>query len=141
MADGRGGYRQPANPAPVSGPGKLARRTDGGPTQPQVQLPDAKYGEQSAFQDAQAAAPMAGGPDLSQLVPMSAPTQRPDEPVQSGMAGGPGAGPAVPPPSQIDPQDAERLRSYLPVLIVLASSPDASPATKQYVRQLRGELG
>jgi len=27
----RGGYRKPGNPAPVSGPGKLSRRTDGGP--------------------------------------------------------------------------------------------------------------
>ena len=33
------------------------------------------------------------------------------------------------------------LSSYLPVFILLASSPDADPATKQYVRQLRGELG
>ena len=30
MANGRGGYRQPSNPAPVSGPGALSKRTDGG---------------------------------------------------------------------------------------------------------------
>jgi hypothetical protein len=28
--EGRGGYRQPNNPAPVSGPGALSQRTDGG---------------------------------------------------------------------------------------------------------------
>jgi hypothetical protein len=109
-----------------------------------MQLPDAKYGEQSAFQDAQGSAPMAGGPDLSKLVPMGAPTQRPQEDIMAGMSGGPGPGPSLPPPPAqggVDPQDAERLRAALPVLILLASTPDASPATKQYVRQLRGELG
>jgi len=108
-----------------------------------MQLPDAKYGEQTAFQDAQAAAPMAAGPDLSSIVPMNAPSQRPQEDIMAGMSGGPGPGPSLPPPPQggMDPQDAERLRASLPVLILLASSPDASPATKQYVRQLRGELG
>ena len=29
MADNRGGYQQPTNPAPVSGPGSLSQRTDG----------------------------------------------------------------------------------------------------------------
>jgi len=29
----RGGYRQPNNPAPVSGPGALSQRTDGGATE------------------------------------------------------------------------------------------------------------
>ncbi len=32
----QGGYRKPNNPAPVSGPGSLSQRTDGGPTQPAV---------------------------------------------------------------------------------------------------------
>lgn len=141
MANGHGGYREPANPAPVSGPGALSQRTDG---QGRMQLPDAKYGEQAAFQDAQAGAPMATGPDLGSIVPMSAPTQRPQEPLTAGVSGGPGGGPSIPPPAApggVDPQDVERLRASLPVLILLASSPDASPATKQYVRQLRGELG
>jgi len=141
MANGHGGYREPANPAPVSGPGALSQRTDG---QGKMQLPDAKYGEQAAFQDAQAAAPMAAGPDLGSIVPMGAPSQRPDEDIMAGMSGGPGAGPSVLPAPNLggmEPQDADRLRNALPVLILLASSPDASPATKQYVRQLRGELG
>ncbi len=29
----QGGYRAPSSPAPVSGPGALSQRTDGGPTQ------------------------------------------------------------------------------------------------------------
>lgn len=152
MANGHGGYRRPTSPSPVSGPGALSRRTDG--QQPTMDLPNAKYGENAAFRQAQMAAPMSGdigapaggapalGPDLSSIVPLGAPTQRPDEPITAGLSGGPGAGPAVPNrPSPLTPQQAERLRSYLPVLIVLASRDDADPNTKQLVRQLRAELG
>lgn len=154
MADGHGGYRRPTHPSPVSGPGRLARRTDG--QQPVADLPNAKYGENTAYRQAQMGAPMSGdigsggaaataapaGPDLSQIVPLGAPSQRPDEPITAGMSGGPGAGPAVPNrPSSLSPDQAERLRSYLPVLIVLASRDDADPNTKQLVRQLRAELG
>ena len=129
MANGHGGYREPANPAPVSGPGALSRRTDGqmkGPV-PGTTAPGG-------------APPVAPGPDLSNMSPFSAPTQNPDEPIMAGAPGGPGPGPALG-PGGLAPATAARLRSYLPVFILLASSPDADPATKQYVRQLRGELG
>lgn len=150
-----GGYRRPSNPAPVSGPGALSRRTDG--RQPSQQLSDAKYGEQKAYQEAQSAAPMsgdlgglmgsgagapAGGPDLGSLIPFGAPSQRPDEPISAGMPGGLGAGPSMPTQQPtLTKEQAERLRSYLPVLVVLASRDDADPNTRQFVRQLRGELG
>src|SRR5437763_4140801 len=103
MANGHGGSRTPANPAPVSGPGALSKRTDG--AQPKVQLPNAKYGEQSSFQQAQSAGPMAQDPGLGgstplpspgnvpDLTPLHAPTERPDEPVTAGAAQGPGVGP------------------------------------------------
>lgn len=153
MANGHGGYRRPTQPSPVSGPGALSRRTDG--QQPTRDLPNAKYGENEAFRQAQMAAPMNGdiggampaggapmGPDPSQLIPLGAESQRPDEPITAGMSGGPGAGPAVPNrPSTLTPDQAERLRAYLPVLITLASRDDADPNTRQLVRQLRAELG
>lgn len=148
----RGGYRQPSNPAPVSGPGAYSRRTDG--QQPTRQLSNAKYGEQQAFAAAQQAAPMsgdlgammgggspAGGPDLSQIVPFGAPSQRPDESITAGLSGGLGAGPSFGPAPTIQPETAAKLRSYLPVLVMLASQDDADPNTRQFVRQLRGELG
>lgn len=145
MADGWGGYRRPTNPAPVSGPGALSRRTDGGPgsSQPVRDLPNAKYGENAAFRDAQQAAPMSAGVDLSSIVPLGAPTQRPEEPITAGMPFGPGAGSSVPPqgPGNLTQEQADRLRSYLPVLVILASQDDADPATKRFVRALRGELG
>lgn len=153
MTDGRGGYRRPTNPAPVSGPGRLSKRTDG--KQPMMSLPDAKYGEQKAFQAAQAAAPMAAdagglaafaapasGPNPANVVPIGAPTQNPNEPIQAGLPMGPGAGSTMPPQQPtLSPEDARRLQAYIPTLVLLASQEDASPATKQFVRQLRAELG
>lgn len=138
---GHGGYRRPTQPAAVSGPGALSRRTDGGP-QAVRDLPNAKYGENTAFRAAQQAAPMSGGIDLSGIVPMGAPSQRPSEPITAGMPFGPGPGSSVPSgPGRLTPEQADRLRSYLPVLILLASQDDADPSTKQFVRQLRSELG
>ena len=152
MADGHGGYRRPAHPAAVSGPGRLSKRTDG--RQPVETLPDAKYGEQAAFQAAQQAAPMSetpGGnaaslgsmmPDLSGITPMGAPSQFPDQPITAGMPTGPGEGATTAPQAPtLSPEDAQRLRGYIPTLVLLASREDASPATRQFVRQLRAELG
>lgn len=144
MANGHGGYRRPANPAPVSGPGAMSARTDGGPSNPVRDLPNAKYGENQAFRDAQQAAPMAAsGPDLSSIIPMGAASQRPEEPITAGMPFGPGGGGTGRPAGTggaLTPQQAERLRSYLPVLVLLASADDADPATKAFVRSLRAEL-
>lgn len=97
----RGGYRQPNNPAPVSGPGSLSRRTDGGPIQAAKYIPaNGKYGEAKALTEMQSAAPMQGNPvpkfptpDLGMppVTPLTAPTERPTEPVTSGMPFGPGS--------------------------------------------------
>jgi hypothetical protein len=63
MANGHGGYRQPMNPAPVSGPGALSQRTDGGAVdgmqQPMQQYTGFEYGENKSLNDQQAGAPMA----------------------------------------------------------------------------------
>lgn len=150
MANGHGGYRKPTNPAPVSGPGAMSKRTDG--RQPVQDLPDARYGENAAFREAQKSAPMSQTPgqataglmpDTSGIIPLGAPTQRPDEPLTAGLSGGPGAGPSAPAMQapQMSAQQRQRLQSYLPVLTVLASLPDADPATKQYVRNMRADLG
>lgn len=129
MANGHGGYRQPTNPSPVSGPGALAQRTDGPLHAPIPGSPDPMQGGQAL------------GPDPSQLTPFGAPTQRPEEPIFAGMPGGPGGGSPLPSPSGLTPEEQARLRSYLPVLIFQASQPEANAQIKQYVRQLRGELG
>jgi hypothetical protein len=97
----QGGYRQPANPAPVSGPGALSERTDGGavegmtPPQAKQDWTGLPYGDNKAVNDQQSGADLAGNPVPqmpSPVVPLNAPTQRPDEPVTTGIPLGPGAG-------------------------------------------------
>lgn len=100
----RGGYRKPNNPAPVSGPGALSRRTDGGPGSKQAmqEIRTGKYGESKALMEQQQGAPLAGSPAPSPraktaapaaqpaITPLFAPTQRPNEPVTAGMPFGDG---------------------------------------------------
>jgi hypothetical protein len=96
---GKGGYQKPNNPATFSGPGKFSQRTDGGPgdmRQPQRDIPSAGYGEGVETAAIQAGAPLsatggAGGMQ-PQPIPFSAPTQRPDEPITTGVDIGPGPG-------------------------------------------------
>jgi hypothetical protein len=93
----RGGYRQPNNPAPVSGPGALSQRTDGGATegmtQPQQQYTGFNYGEGGAIAAQQSSAPLAGTgfPDFK-FTPLDAPTERPNEVITSGIDMGDGGG-------------------------------------------------
>jgi hypothetical protein len=157
MANGHGGYRRPEHPAPVSGPGKLSRRTDG--RQPQMIASGGDYGDRQEMQQIQSGAPMNGDlgsggmsaqpgaatggmPDLSQLVPLDADSQRPAEDIMAGMSGGAGAGPSVlNMPSPLTDEQRARLRHFLPVLVILASRDDADQNTRRLVRQLRAELG
>lgn len=102
----RGGYQKPSNPAPVSGPGALSRRTDGGPTQGAKYMSGGQYGEGQALQEMQRSAPMAAAPKTNVPAPkmqaamtpvtgIFAPTERPDEPFTTGMPFGAGPGPEV----------------------------------------------
>lgn len=104
----RGGYRKPNNPAPVSGPGALSRRTDGGPTQGAKYMSGGQYGEGKQLQELQKSAPMAASQqprmassagampaNMPPIVPLTAMTQRPDEPITAGLPIGPGPGPEI----------------------------------------------
>ena len=84
MARGaRGGVQRPRNPAPVSGPGALSQRTDGGagnPKQPIRETSGGEYGSRKAAADLQGAAPMAAQP--RRPLPeggVFGPTERPNE--------------------------------------------------------------
>jgi len=86
----QGGYRKPENPAPASGPGALSQRTDGGPAQGAKYMSGMPYGENTM--DQQTAAPMAGRASVPSAptpapmpTPLMAPTQRPNDPVTSGI--------------------------------------------------------
>lgn len=92
--EGRGGYREPSNPAPVSGPGALSQRTDGGPTQGAKYIPGLPYGQGQETYSNQVAAPMAGNTMQQMEMPteLTAPTSRPQEPITSGIDSGEGPG-------------------------------------------------
>ena len=92
---GRGGYKKPSNPTPVSLPGALSSRTDGSPTQAATYIPGLPYGEGEQTYSNQTAAPMAGTPyDAlpTQPISLDTPTQYPDEPGTAGIDRGPGGG-------------------------------------------------
>src|SRR5438552_2249541 len=113
-----GGYRQPSSPAPVSGPGALSQRTDGGPSQP-IRVPTGgQYGQAQQLQQLQKAAPLAADPgaagaqpgllaglNLPQGVGFGEPTQQPNTPVTAGAATGPGPGTEA--LGLTNPQDAD----------------------------------
>ena len=94
---GKGGYQKPNNPAPVSGPGAMSKRTDGGPADPQPQrhIPTDEWGGSAEMEHIQQQAPMAGGVVHSGGVmprpaAFNAPDDRPDLPVTAGANVGPG---------------------------------------------------
>lgn len=145
----RGGYRQPGNPAPVSGPGALSKRTDGGPGQPVRTPSGGAYGERQELEQLQQAAPVSASPggdvgapqpaDITEgLVGFDAPTQEPDTPVTAGAAMGDGPGlEALGLPNEAD-QDLQRLVMYLPVFEHMANQPGSSKSARNLVRQLKG---
>lgn len=138
----------PNNPAPVSGPGALSQRTDGGPgsdRQPIRDLPNPAYGEGQQFRDMQAGAAMFQQPDVpsAPLPPgLFEPTQRPDEPVTSGIASGPGAGPEPEMTrDQMKSKDIQLIMGYMPSLRRAADAVNAPQAFKSFVRYLETYRG
>ena len=127
-----GGLQRPNNPAPVSGPGALSARTDGGPAQAMKDLPNARYGENSAFRDIESGAPMAAGPapsggsgggsvaqagppsdggGMQPPVSLDSGTMMPDQPVTHGAALGPGDTSLALPQGSTYPTVAARLQA------------------------------
>lgn len=137
--------------AGAAGPGKFSVRTDG------LSLPSAAYGEGVETQAIKSGAPMASTPDVrgatntevrqaaasaGPVTPLFAPTQRPDEPVTSGIALGAGPGPEVLGMNVTNDSEADRARllSYLPALEAAALDPNSSQAFRNYVRMVRANL-
>ena len=149
-----GGYRQPSEPAVQSGPGPLSQRVDGGPASKQTAryIAGGDYGD-AGLLPIQQGAPMAatnmpapqpvqatqGGAqqeqDLNQpVIPLTEPTQRPNEPVTSGAALGAGPGPEA----LRLPAVAQGGATAQALVQNLATRPDASPQLKQIAAQLGG---
>lgn len=141
----RGGYRKPGNPAPVSGPGRLSRRTDGGAGSKQAmrEIPsNGQYGYRSETAAATAGAPLAGGASAttpvnvatqrsrnmaSPVTPIGAPTARPEEPVTAGASIGPGFTPEATIPNRF-----AMINKYAEQLDTIAAQGDAPPEFKEF---------
>jgi hypothetical protein len=136
--------------AGVSGPGKFSKRTDG------LSFQSPEYGAGVENTANKAGAPLAKTPDVrgarasdvraaaqESITPLYAPTQRPEEPITSGIPMGEGPGPEVlgmNQPSADTDADRQKLLSYLPALEAIAQSPSSSQSFRNYVRLLRANL-
>jgi hypothetical protein len=78
------------------------------------------------------------GDSAAPLVPLGAPSARPDEDVRMGATMGMENMYAT--DATANSEDAERMRQALPYLSVLAELPEVSNAYRNYVRYLRGIL-
>lgn len=125
-----------------SGPGKFAKRTD---RQGAKQLPNAAYGEQKQFQQDQAGAPMSKTANpMADVVPLTAPTRRPDEPVTAGVDAGPGPGSEIlglKTPTDVTLEDLTKISQYMPLMMQYADSPQSSGTMKAFVKYLRSQTG
>ena len=111
MARGRGGARVPDSPAPVSGPGALSRRTDGGAPALSDTPGNLDYGARRDLETLEqgtggagaqgvpggggSGAPAGGGPVPAPPVDAFGPTQRPQQPIMTGVTGAQGAAPQL----------------------------------------------
>ncbi len=78
------------------------------------------------------------GDSAQQLVPLDAPTQRPDEDVRTGATMGQETMYAT--DAMANSEDADRMRAALPFLSTLAELPTTSNYTRNYVRYLKSVL-
>jgi hypothetical protein len=135
--------------AGVSGPGKFSKRTDG------LSFQSTEYGSGVENTANKAGAPLARTADVrgarasdvraaaqAPVTPLYAPTQRPDEPITSGIPMGAGPGPEVLGININQDTEADRARliSYLPALEAAAADPNSSQAFRNYVRMVRANL-
>ena len=136
----------PMNPkAGVSGPGKYAVRTD------KLEMGSTSYGEGVETQAIKSGAPLAKTTDVrptsasamgQPVTSLYAPTERPNEPITTGIDPGDGAGSD----SLMINQPADytnfntNIQSYGPVLSHVASLENTSPETRRAIRQLMDSL-
>lgn len=138
----------------VSGVGSQSKRTDQNPSKQAMRYyAGGKYGEGKATLEQQQGAPMAGKVPtakptkqsvFSQLTPITAPTERPNEAPEVGMPFGEGPGPtevglniASGRPDNPRKQDLQRLTQYLPMIENAANQEGAPITLNNFVKYLR----
>jgi hypothetical protein len=153
--ENRGGFR------PTASQNNYAVSATGGSgnagTQGAQAMTGGEYGDNQAMMELQTSAAMNASPTMpvspsqgrpqrapsgQSLTQLDAPTDRPDEPLTTGINMGDGAGSEVmyANNSTLNTEDRQRMIDALPTLAILAESPSASNAFRNYVRYLRGVL-
>jgi len=136
---------------PTPGPGQFSKRTDKAVGQANRSLPNADYGEQAAYQEAQQGmqkpqevdvkgmnfSDLFGNP-AANVTPFGADSARPDEPVTQGADAGPGGDSSTLPisGSQNDPTMA----SYMFAMKFIADRPGTSDSARNVIRALRSKM-
>ncbi len=135
---------------PVSGPGQFSQRTDKAVSNANSTLPNAQYGENTAYQEQRTAAPMAsapGGMDIGSLmgsmapeaIGLGEPSMMDDTPVTDGAALGPGAGmEAIAQPDGSAATD--QMASWLVAMEWLANQPGTSDANRNLIRNMKSMM-
>lgn len=134
----------------VSGPGKFAKRTD-------LEYQSTAYGEGVAMDATKAGAPLAKAQPTPSATPTEVrqaasrnttppvglydPTNRPEEPVTTGIDRGPGMGSdALVMRQEDDTNFRATIMAYMPVLSYISGLPNTSPETRAAIRQLRDQV-
>jgi hypothetical protein len=120
-----------------AGPGKYSTRTDN------LQMGSIAYGEGVETAAIKSGAPLSRTPDvqarqISPAVPLTAPTERPTEPITAGMDMGAGPGSEVLP--NFRQQEADIVKKYMPSLELMAQDPQSPQAFRIFVRYLQGNM-
>ena len=133
--------------AGAAGPGKFSKRTD-------MDMGSLAYGEGVDTQAIKSGAALSKTPDvrpasaagvrdaaMSQVTPLFAPTQRPNEPITNGVDIGPGAGSEALMMNQAAQRDKDIVAKYRPILETMAARPDTPESFRVFVRYIQGDLG
>ena len=133
--------------AGAAGPGKFSKRTD-------MDMGSIAYGEGVDTQAIKSGAALSKTPDvqpasaagvrdaaMSQVTPLFAPTQRPNEPITNGVDIGPGAGSEALMMNQAAQRDKDIVAKYRPILETMAARPDTPESFRVFVRYIQGDLG
>jgi hypothetical protein len=137
---------------PTPGPGKFSKRTDKAVSEANRNLPNAGYGEQAQYQEAQQGMQKPQevnvqgmnfndlfGSAASRVTPFSEATTQPGVPVTAGAASGAGPGTEALNLADQRSEDMQQLNNWMPVLEFMANQPGASWAMRNYIRQLKGQ--
>jgi len=133
--------------AGAAGPGKFSKRTD-------MNMGSIAYGEGVETAAIKGGAPLAKTPNLrpasaagvreaamAPVTPLYAETQRPEEPITTGIAMGSGAGPEALMMNQAVDRDKDIVAKYRPILETMAAMPDTPESFRIFVRYVQGDLG